>query len=173
MLQTEKGLLAGRFEIQEKNRVILKVDVGFGQQVNLVLSYRFEEAQLFLTDESKGNSSRYVRINSGSPAPTTVPPSAGTMPPAPQTVRQGTVQTLKRDVQADVLRNLRLFAAAADQYFLENGVSQTTYDQLVGPDKYIKQVTAVDGENYRNLVLKQGHELRVTTASGLTVRYAP
>jgi type IV pilus assembly protein PilA len=37
-----------------------------------------------------------------------------------------------------LLNNLRQLAAAADQYYLETGTSRATYDQLVGPDGYIR-----------------------------------
>lgn len=31
-------------------------------------------------------------------------------------------------------------SAVVDQYYLEHGVTTATYDDLVGPDKYIKQI---------------------------------
>jgi len=72
-----------------------------------------------------------------------------------------------------ILNNLRQLAAAADQYYLENGVNVTTYDKIVGPAKYIKALTPVMGENYRALEFKQGATLRVQTADGRTVEYKP
>ncbi|MBL9216108.1 MAG: hypothetical protein JNG83_11575 [Opitutaceae bacterium] len=72
-----------------------------------------------------------------------------------------------------VLNNLRQLAAAADQYYLENGVDQATYDQLVGPDKYIRTIQAVAGEDYRNLEFKLGRRLEVTLGSGKVVGYDP
>lgn len=72
-----------------------------------------------------------------------------------------------------VLNNLRMLAAAADQYYLENGVTKATYDQLVGPDKYVKLIAPVMGENYRRLVFEQGKPLIVRLPDGREVRYDP
>ena len=49
-----------------------------------------------------------------------------------------------------VLNNLRQLSAAADQYFLEKGVTQVATDDLVGTDtfKYIKSVATVANETY-------------------------
>ncbi|HUR57374.1 MAG TPA: hypothetical protein VM029_06670 [Opitutaceae bacterium] len=72
-----------------------------------------------------------------------------------------------------VLNNLRQLSAAFDQYCLENGVSTATYDQLVGPTKYVKVIQPVAGENYRALRFVQGQALRVRLADGRTVEYKP
>ena len=79
----------------------------------------------------------------------------------------------EQQIKRDVTRNLRQIAAAADQFYLENGESRTTLAQLVGPTKYIKELRSVDGEDYGTLVLRQGVNLSVTTASGVTVSYTP
>jgi hypothetical protein len=76
-------------------------------------------------------------------------------------------------VQRAMLNNLRQLAAAADQFYLENGVNATTYDQLVGPTKYVKQITSQAGEDYRVLEFKQGKALEITTSGGFKMRYAP
>ena len=76
-------------------------------------------------------------------------------------------------VERAILNNLRQLAAAADQFYLENGKTMTTYDDLVGPTKYVKALTPVDGENYRALQFVQGRTFVVTTSSGHTVSYAP
>jgi len=49
-----------------------------------------------------------------------------------------------------ILNNLRQLSAAAQQYFLEQGVSAVVYSNLVGTqtDKYIKSVHAVRSETY-------------------------
>jgi hypothetical protein len=127
------------------------------------------------------------------------PAGVGTANPTSPVVRQGTVQTFRRDsngqltnlgtdtnssgsgqarpgnveVKRMVLNNLRQLSAAADQFYLENGVSTASYEQLVGPNKYVREVRSADGEDYRTLVFKQGQELLVTTRNGLTIRYAP
>ena len=72
-----------------------------------------------------------------------------------------------------ITNNLRQLAAAADQYYLENGVDSATYSKLVGPDKYVKQLQPVAGENYRTLKFKQGQPLRVRTGDGRVIEYKP
>ncbi len=70
-----------------------------------------------------------------------------------------------------VLNNLRQLSAAADQYYLEHGVETTTFDQIVGPDKYVRRINPVAGEDYRGLSFKLGRPLRVTTADGRKISY--
>jgi type IV pilus assembly protein PilA len=72
-----------------------------------------------------------------------------------------------------VLNNLRQLSAAADQYYLEHGADSVTYDELVGPDKYIREIRPVAGENYRQLIFKQGRPLRVRLANGKVVSFGP
>lgn len=72
-----------------------------------------------------------------------------------------------------VLNNLRQLAAAADQHYLEMGTTSATYDQLVGPDKYVKQIVPVAGENYRTIRFRQGQPLRVRLANGKLIEYSP
>lgn len=79
----------------------------------------------------------------------------------------------ERSIRMSVLNNLRQLTAAADQHFLENGTTKATYDQLVGPDKYIKQLEPIDGEDYAKLDLNQANsELKIVTASGIIVTYS-
>ena len=49
-----------------------------------------------------------------------------------------------------ILNNLRQLSAAAQQYFLEQGVTSVTSANLVGTEtnKYIKSVLTVRGESY-------------------------
>jgi hypothetical protein len=47
--------------------------------------------------------------------------------------------------------NLRMLAAAARRYQNEHGAATVTYMDIVGPDKYIKDLRPVAGENYSNL----------------------
>ena len=72
-----------------------------------------------------------------------------------------------------ILNNLRQLAAAADQFFLENGVSRATYDDLVGPTKYVKKIVPQDGEDYQNLQFVQGKPFQVTTSQGYVISYRP
>jgi type IV pilus assembly protein PilA len=70
-----------------------------------------------------------------------------------------------------VMNNLRQLAAAADQYYLENGTTTATYDQLVGPQKYIKVLNPVAGENYRALRFQAGQPVRVRLQNGKTLQF--
>lgn len=72
-----------------------------------------------------------------------------------------------------VLNNLRQLAAAADQFYLENGKTSATYDDLVGATKYVKALNPLDGENYRSIQFTQGRPLTVKTASGYAISYQP
>jgi type IV pilus assembly protein PilA len=72
-----------------------------------------------------------------------------------------------------VLANLRQFSAAADQFYIEHGVTRATYDDLVGPDKYIRRVVPVMGEDYRSMRFRSGEPLRVQLRDGRTIEYAP
>jgi hypothetical protein len=88
-------------------------------------------------------------------------------------VKAGPAVEPTEEAKKAILNHLRMFAAASDQYYLENGVNHTTYDELVGPTKYIKSMEAVAGEDYRQLVFQQGKPLTVTTAGGFTMSYPP
>lgn len=63
--------------------------------------------------------------------------------------------------------NLRQLSAAADQYYLETGKDTATYDDLVGPEKYIREeLESVAGENYREIEFQAGQPVFVTTPDG-------
>lgn len=72
-----------------------------------------------------------------------------------------------------VLNNLRQLSAAADQYYLEHGVSTVSLNALVGPDKYIRALQSVAGEDYHQVRLIQGEPLRVRLPNGKVVEYKP
>ncbi|HEX2852111.1 MAG TPA: hypothetical protein VHO24_02655 [Opitutaceae bacterium] len=72
-----------------------------------------------------------------------------------------------------VLNNLRQLSAAADQFYLEKGVSRATYGDLVGPGKYIKAMNPVMGEDYRSLRFQSGQALQVRLPGGRIVKYGP
>jgi len=70
-----------------------------------------------------------------------------------------------------IINNLRQLDAAAQQRMLETGTTVATYAQLVGPDKYIRTLTPVDGEDYTHMVIRSSDsQLVVTTKSGKVVR---
>jgi type IV pilus assembly protein PilA len=50
-----------------------------------------------------------------------------------------------------VTNNLRQIASAADQYFLEEGVTEVSIDKLIGT--YIYSLTPVAGESYENMTI--------------------
>lgn len=75
-------------------------------------------------------------------------------------------------IERGVTNNLRQLSAAAEQFFLENGVSDARLDQLIGEKAYIKSLKPVDGEEYVKLALKQDVvEWVVVTKQGVEVRY--
>ena len=98
--------------------------------------------------------------------PVTIGVLAGMAIPAFQKVRASSQEKT-------VLNNLRQLAAAADQYYLENGVSSVLYDDIVGPGKYIRRLQPVAGEDYRTVILKQGETLRVRLPDGRVIEYKP
>jgi len=72
-----------------------------------------------------------------------------------------------------VLNNLRQLSAAADQYFLEGGVSQVTSAELVGTasSQYIKQVQQVARETY-TVTINQGLGVTASSVAGTrTITY--
>jgi type IV pilus assembly protein PilA len=73
-----------------------------------------------------------------------------------------------------VTNNLRQLSAAADQYFLEQGVSSVASASLVGTasSQYIKAVAAVAGETY-STDLWQGNAVTASNVAGArTITYA-
>lgn len=86
--------------------------------------------------------------------PVTIGLMAGMAIPAFQKVRQSSQEKA-------VINNLRQLSAAADQYYLETGKTTATYDDLVGPTKYVRQLNPVAGEDYRTVIFKANTALRV------------
>jgi type IV pilus assembly protein PilA len=60
-----------------------------------------------------------------------------------------------------ITNNLRQLASAADQYFLENGVTSIGSSLLVGTDKFVKSVDLVAGETY-DATITQGIAISAT-----------
>jgi type IV pilus assembly protein PilA len=72
-----------------------------------------------------------------------------------------------------VLNNARQLSAAADQYYLENGVSTVTLTDLLGPTTYVKALNSVANEVYP-LGFSQGATITVSGVAGVrTITYAP
>ena len=72
-----------------------------------------------------------------------------------------------------VLNNARQLAAAADQYFLENGVSSVSQGNLVGATNYVKALNLVANESYPG-GFTQGVTITVAAIAGQrTITYAP
>jgi hypothetical protein len=87
-------------------------------------------------------------------------------------VRDAGPTALSEQQKSAVMSNLRQIAAAFDQYVKETGRTQAALTDLVGPDKYIRQLNSVAGEDYNALNLRQGAAaLTVTTTSGATITY--
>ncbi|HKB91516.1 MAG TPA: prepilin-type N-terminal cleavage/methylation domain-containing protein [Opitutaceae bacterium] len=72
-----------------------------------------------------------------------------------------------------VLNNVRQLSAAADQYYLENGVSTVDGTLLVGPTAYVKALNTVANETYPAF-FTQGVTVTVNSVAGTrTVTYGP
>lgn len=76
-------------------------------------------------------------------------------------------------VQRSIMNNLRQLAAAADQFYIETGRVSVSFDELVGPKKYVKKIESLDGEDYRAIEFAQGKPLAVTTAGGFKLAFEP
>ncbi len=71
-----------------------------------------------------------------------------------------------------VLNNARQLGAAADQYFLEQGVSTVAIASLVGPGSYIRSLSTVANESYP-LVYTQSVPITVSGIAGnRTITYS-
>jgi type IV pilus assembly protein PilA len=72
-----------------------------------------------------------------------------------------------------VLNNARQLSAAADQYYLENGVSTVASSNLVGAANYVKAINTAANESYP-AVYTQGVTITIGSVAGVrTVTYAP
>jgi len=70
-----------------------------------------------------------------------------------------------------VTNNMRQLGAAADQYFLEQGVATVDIANLVGSSAYVKALSTVANESYP-LVFTQGSAIIVTNiAQSRTLTY--
>jgi type IV pilus assembly protein PilA len=72
-----------------------------------------------------------------------------------------------------VLNNARQMAAAADQYYLENGATFAASSSLVGPTNYVKALNTVASESYPDNYT-QGITITIANiANARTITYAP
>ena len=72
--------------------------------------------------------------------------------------------------QKAIINNLRQLEAGGMQYMLEEGKNQATYDDIVGPNKYVRSLKPVSGEDYTQLIIHaEGGELSVTMKNGEVV----
>ena len=72
-----------------------------------------------------------------------------------------------------VLNNARQMAAAADQYYLENGATSALSSSLVGATNYVKALNTVASEGYPD-GYTQGVTITITgVANARTITYAP
>ena len=96
-------------------------------------------------------------------------PSPAESAPAPS---QPVAKEAPPATAALIRKNLSQLYAAADQYFLEKGVSEVSASLLygAGKDKYIREIKSVAGEDYSKIVFKSGApSVSVTTAAGAVV----
>jgi type IV pilus assembly protein PilA len=68
-----------------------------------------------------------------------------------------------------IINNIRQIVSAADQYYLENGVTTVSTTLLVGSTLYIKSIATVANEVYPD-ALTQGAEYGVTV-QGRDIKY--
>jgi type IV pilus assembly protein PilA len=72
-----------------------------------------------------------------------------------------------------VLNNARQMAAAADQYYLENGATSALPSSLIGATNYVKALNTVASEGYPD-GYTQGVTITITgVANARTITYAP
>ena len=74
-----------------------------------------------------------------------------------------------------VTNNLRQLSSAAQQYFLENGVTSVTSAQLVGVNNYIRAINTVTvGDSYQSPILATDTQVVATTSipGNSLVKYA-
>ncbi|MFO8027761.1 MAG: hypothetical protein R6U56_08865 [Opitutales bacterium] len=68
-----------------------------------------------------------------------------------------------------ITNNLRQLASAADQYFLENGVTSVKTSELIGPNGYIRSFEPVAGETYPEEIRLKMESISATLPDGETV----
>jgi type IV pilus assembly protein PilA len=72
-----------------------------------------------------------------------------------------------------VLNNARQMAAAADQYYLENGATYANSSNLVGATNYVKALNSVASEVYPTDYTQSVTITITNVANSRTITYAP
>lgn len=72
-----------------------------------------------------------------------------------------------------VMNNLRMLHAAAEQHYLETGKTTAKYEDLVGdgPNRYIKKMISVAGEDYSEIEFKLDQPLTIQLPDGREFSY--
>jgi hypothetical protein len=83
------------------------------------------------------------------------------------------VQQNANPSDAAIMENLRRLNDAANAYYDANGTTSVTLENLVGPGNMIPELVPVAGENYRSVLFKKGHPLRLFLKDGRTLVYPP
>jgi LysM repeat protein len=124
-----------------------------------VTRYDPKEDAVFL--KRSGQEIRLGLIPSKSPNPAATTAAAAT--PANQAAAT--------EVTANAVRsNLRQFVAAARRFQAERGTNSVAFSDVVGPGKYIRELTPVAGENYSALTFSPDvTSVSVTTSNGTNV----
>jgi len=95
---------------------------------------------------------------------------------AEESIRKATEQQQRLQfayLERAIKNNLRQFVSAAQQYMLDAGVSNVTYEDIVGPGKLLDELTPLNGEDYTGLnVTIDDISITVTDADGNTVSYS-
>jgi hypothetical protein len=86
---------------------------------------------------------------------------------------EGRREAMVRRVDKPVLNNARQLSAAADQYYLENGMSTVSIGDLVGPTNYVREINLVANETYP-AAFTQGVTITIVGVAGVrTITYSP
>lgn len=68
-----------------------------------------------------------------------------------------------------ITNNLRMLASGADQYFLENGVTEVRTEELLGEDGYFRSFEPIAGESYPERISTEMDALTATLPDGDTI----
>jgi hypothetical protein len=130
------------------------------------------ENEMNLRMHERGSLERFSRVST-SPMPPSAAEQAARTPLGAAELKRREAEDMARSVDKAVLNNARQLAAAADQYYLENGVTSVARADLIGPTAYIRALNTVSGESYPTH-FAQGVTITITGIAGArTITYAP